>query len=68
MVLHNYLSDPVAILVTESTTELYRLSDRRLLAKLVTTFVGRWRNMVSATDPYALNLGILDRSRYFSFK
>jgi hypothetical protein len=36
----------------ESVNELYRPSDRRLLAKLVQTFVDRGCHVVSATDPY----------------
>jgi hypothetical protein len=34
-----------------STSELYRLSDRLLSAKLVPTFAGRGCRVVSATDP-----------------
>jgi hypothetical protein len=36
----------------ESASELYRPSDRRLLAKLVPTFADRGRRVVSETDPY----------------
>jgi hypothetical protein len=53
---------------SESTSELYRPSDRRLSAKLVKTFADRRCHVVSVTDPYSRILGFLDRSRYFSFK
>jgi hypothetical protein len=49
----------------ESANELYRLSDRRLLAKLVPTLAYRGCHVVSVTDPYGRILGFLDRSRYF---
>jgi hypothetical protein len=49
----------------EFASELYRPSDRRLLAKLVPTFADRGCRVVSATDPYGRILGFLDRSRYF---
>jgi hypothetical protein len=52
----------------ESASELYRPSDRGLLAKLVPTFVDRWCHVVSVTGPYGRNLGVLDRSRYFLFQ
>jgi hypothetical protein len=42
----------------ESASELYRLSDCRLSAKLVPTLVDRGRRVVSATNPHA---------RYFRF-
>jgi hypothetical protein len=45
-----------------SASELYRPSDRRLLAKLVPTFADRGCRVVSATDPTGR---FLDRSRYF---
>jgi hypothetical protein len=35
----------------ESASELYRLSDRRLSAKLVPTFAERGCHVVSVTDP-----------------
>jgi hypothetical protein len=47
----------------ESTSELYRPSDRRLLARLVATFVDRGCHVVSVTDPYGYIFGFLDRSR-----
>jgi hypothetical protein len=49
----------------KSVSELYRVSDSRLLAKLVLTFVDRGRHVVSETDRYGRNLRFLDRSRYF---
>jgi hypothetical protein len=36
----------------QSASELYRPSDRRLLAKFVPTFADRGCRVVSATDPY----------------
>jgi CBS-domain-containing membrane protein len=53
---------------TESASELYRPSDRRLSAKLVPTFADRGCHLVSVTDPYGRILGFLDRSRYFFFQ
>jgi hypothetical protein len=52
----------------ESASELYRPSDRRLLAKLVPTFADRGRHVVSVTDPYGRILGFLDRTRYLFFQ
>jgi hypothetical protein len=52
----------------EYASELYRPRDRHLSAKLVPTFADRGCHVVSVTDPYSLNLGFLDRSRYFSIK
>jgi hypothetical protein len=52
----------------ESASELYRPNDRRLSAKLVTTFADRGSHVVSVTDPCGRILGFLDRSRYFFFK
>jgi hypothetical protein len=43
---------------------LYRPKDRRLLAKLVSTFADIKCCMVSATDPHGRILGFLDRSHY----
>jgi CBS-domain-containing membrane protein len=51
-----------------SRSELYRQSDRRLSAKLVTTFADRECHVVSVTDPYGRILGFVDRSRYFFFQ
>jgi hypothetical protein len=53
---------------SESTSELYQPSDRRLPAKLVPTFADRGCHVVSVTEPYSCILGFLDRSRYVSFK
>jgi hypothetical protein len=47
----------------ESASELYRPSDCRLSANLVSTVC-----VVSATDPFGRNLGFLDWSRYFYFR
>jgi hypothetical protein len=52
---------------SESTSELYHPSDRRLSAKLVPTFEGRGFHVVSVTDPYGRILAFLDKSCYFSF-
>jgi hypothetical protein len=52
----------------EFTSELYRPSDRRLSAKLMSTFAERECHVVSVTDPYGPILGFLDRSRYFFFQ
>jgi hypothetical protein len=46
---------------SESESELYRLSDRRLSAKLVPSFADRGCYVVSVTDPYGRILGFLDR-------
>jgi hypothetical protein len=46
----------------ESTSELYRPSDRRLSTKLVPTFADRGCHVVGVTDPYGHILGFLDRS------
>jgi hypothetical protein len=53
---------------SESASELYRPSDRRLSAKWLPTFAYRGCHVVSVTDPYCRILGSLDRSRYFSIK
>jgi hypothetical protein len=53
---------------SESASELYRPSDRRLSAKWFPTFADRGCHVVSVTDPYGRILGFLDRSRYFSIK
>jgi hypothetical protein len=44
----------------ESASELYRLSDRRLSAKLVPTFADRESHVVSVTEPYGRTLDYLD--------
>jgi hypothetical protein len=55
-----------------SKTSLYeqtiRPSDHCLLAKLVPTFAGRGRHMVSVTDPYGRILDFLDWSHYVFFQ
>jgi hypothetical protein len=52
----------------QSASELYRLSDRRLSAKLVPTLADRGCRVVSATDLHGRILGFLDRSRYNFFQ
>jgi hypothetical protein len=52
----------------ESASELYRPSDRRLSANLVSSFDDRRCHVVSVTDPYGRILGFLDRSPYFFFQ
>jgi hypothetical protein len=42
--------------------------DRRLSAKLVSTFADKGCHLTSVTDPYGRNHGFLDRSRYFSIQ
>jgi hypothetical protein len=51
----------------QSASDLYRLSYRRLSAKLVPHFADRGCHVVSVTDPYGRILGFLDRSRYFFY-
>jgi hypothetical protein len=53
---------------SESASELYRPSDRRLSAKWLPTFADKGCHVVGVTDPYSRILGFLDRSRYFSIK
>jgi hypothetical protein len=53
---------------SESASELYRPSDRRLSSKRLPTFADRGFHVVSVTDPYGRILGFLDRIRYFSIK
>jgi hypothetical protein len=53
---------------SESASELYRPSNRRLSAKWLPTFADGGCHVVSVTDPYGRILGFLDRSRYFSIK
>jgi hypothetical protein len=52
----------------ESASELYRLGDRRLSAKLVSTFAHRGCHVVSVTDPYGHILDSLEQSCYFFFQ
>jgi hypothetical protein len=54
--------------LSESASELYRPSDRRLLTQWLPTFADRGCHVVSVTDPYGHILCFLDRSRYFSIK
>jgi hypothetical protein len=56
------------VLTNSVTWVCKRLSDRRLLAKLVPTFVDREWHVVSVTDPYSRVLDFLDRSCYFLFQ
>jgi hypothetical protein len=51
---------------SESASELYRPSDRRLSAKRLPTFADKECHVVSVTDPFGRILGFLDRNRYFS--
>jgi hypothetical protein len=53
---------------SESASELFRLRDRRLSAKLVPTFADRGCRVLSVTDSYGRNLSFLDRSCYFFFQ
>jgi hypothetical protein len=43
---------------SESASELYRPSDRRLSSKRLPTFADRVCHMVSVTDPYGRILGL----------
>jgi hypothetical protein len=53
---------------SESASELYRPSDRRMSAKRLPTCADRRCHVISVTDPSGRILGFLDRSRYFSIK
>jgi CBS-domain-containing membrane protein len=48
---------------SESTSELFRPSDRRFSAKLVPIFEDRGCHVVSVTDSYGRILGFLDRGK-----
>jgi hypothetical protein len=50
------------------SSELYRPSDRRMSAKLVPTFADRVVAWSAQRIPTAVNIGFLDRSRYFSIQ
>jgi hypothetical protein len=50
---------------SESASELYRRSDRRLSAKWLPTFADRGCHVVSVTDPYGRILGFLERRLFF---
>jgi hypothetical protein len=52
----------------ESARALYRLSERRLSAKLLKTLAERGFHVVSVTDPYGRILVFLDRGSYFFFQ
>jgi hypothetical protein len=58
-------SDTDSTPCSEFTSELYRPSDRHLLAKLVSTFTDRGCHVVSVTAPYGRILGFLARNRFF---
>jgi hypothetical protein len=53
---------------SETASELYQPSDRRLSAKWLPTFADKGCHVVRVTDPYGRILGFLDRRRYFSIK
>jgi hypothetical protein len=53
---------------SESASELYRPSERRLSAKWLPTFADKGCHVVSVTDASGRILAFLDRSRYFSIK
>jgi hypothetical protein len=53
---------------SESASELYRPSDRRLSAKWLPTFAVRGCHVVSVTDSYGRILGFIGRSHYFSLQ
>jgi hypothetical protein len=52
----------------ESASELYPPSDRRLSAKLVSTFEDSGSHVIDAADQYDPNLGFLDRSSYLFYQ
>jgi hypothetical protein len=52
----------------QSASELYRLSFRRLSAKLLPTFADRACYLVSTTDSHGCILGFLERSCYYFFQ
>jgi hypothetical protein len=53
---------------SESVSELYRPTDRRLSAKLMSNFADGECHVDSVTNPYGRNLGFLDPSLYFFFQ
>jgi hypothetical protein len=53
---------------SESASEIYRPSDRRLSAKLVPAFEDTGCHVVGVMDPYGRNLAFIDRSRYFFYQ
>jgi hypothetical protein len=54
--------------LSESASELYRPSYRRLSAKGLPTFADRGCHVVSVTDSCGRIINFLDRSCYFSIK
>jgi hypothetical protein len=62
--LFKILSIPKQTPWPEPMSELYRLSERHLSAKLAPTFVNRRCHVVSVTDPYGCILGFLGRTKY----
>jgi hypothetical protein len=52
----------------ESARKVYRPSDRRFSAKLVTAFTDRVCHVISVTDLCGRILGFLDRRSYFFFR
>jgi hypothetical protein len=65
--LHHLVSFLTLTPWSESASELYRLSNRRLSVKYLPTFVDRGCHVVNVMDPYCRILGFLD-SRYVSIK
>jgi hypothetical protein len=61
------LTNKKQIASPQSSSELYRPSDRRLSTKLVPEGDKGCR-MVTATNPYSRILGFLERSRYYFFQ
>jgi hypothetical protein len=53
--------------LSQSVSELYQPSDRRLSANLVPTSADRGCHLVNVTDPYCRILGFLERSCYFFY-
>jgi hypothetical protein len=53
---------------SESASELYRPSDRRLSTNFLPTFVDRECHVVSVTYPYGRKRDFLDWSPYFLFR
>jgi hypothetical protein len=60
---NNTLAVGMKTSLPESVSELYPPRDRRLTAKLVSTFEERGCHVVSMRDPYVRDLDFLDRSR-----
>jgi YD repeat-containing protein len=61
--MHTYADKKIP--APESVSELYRLSDRRLSAKLMPTFAEKGCRVVSVTDPYGRILGYTYNSNYY---